>query len=80
MMDPVFMRQTAHYHQEDELRHEAENDRLAAQAHDGEPGLPDRVLLGVGDALVNTGLQLREWYQLRRLHRDWARRQSMSHP
>lgn len=82
MMDPEFMRQTAQYHREDDLRREAEQDRLAAQAHAGEPGLPDRVVLGVGDALVTTGQQLREWYHLRRLHRlqrEWLRQQSISH-
>lgn len=79
MLDPVFMRQTAQYHPEDDLRREAEHERLAAQAQDGNPGLPDRLLLGVGDVLINTGLHLREWYQLRRLHRDWVRQKSISH-
>lgn len=69
-MDPQLMRQSLQWHQDD-LEHEAEHDQLAAQARGEQPGMVDRALLSVGDALVGSGLRLQAWYHIRRLHREW---------
>lgn len=75
-MDPELMRQTLQWHQDD-LTSEAAHDRLAAHARDGQATLVDRMLLGAGGALVESGLRLQAWYHIRRVQRDWVRQRSV---
>jgi hypothetical protein len=70
MLDPQTMLQQSH---REDLMKSAEQSRLAAQATADEPHLPDRVVLTTSAALIDVGLRMQAWYQIRRLRRDWAR-------
>jgi hypothetical protein len=56
-----------------DLIDEAERERLIQRAATTESHPLDRALLAVGTTLIDSGLRLYAWYQLRRLERDWAR-------
>ena len=71
-MDPELLHQTMHWHQQD-LRTEAEHERMALEAQSAQSTLVDRALLGIGDALVGSGLRLQAWYHIRHMQREWLR-------
>ena len=59
MFDPTLLMESNHEAQRT-LEHKAELARLMQEGREEQPGLPQRMLLAVGEALISAGERMRE--------------------